>query len=236
MMDNNQLLINIPIYVINLERRKDRREKIKKKIDQLRSSGIKLNYTFFDAVDGSDEKWNGVYRIMRKKGNVMSRGSMGIILTYIKLLKYLHETSDERVIIFEDDISFHRMFKELWISNYDQIVSDKYHFFWLGANIINPIDDQIIRKKYQTVYGGFGIMFTRTMINILIQSICSSNLWNVKHIDVMFNQILDNHNLMALIIRPYLVIPDVTDSDTQQPRNMEIFCNERGYFLEDYMV
>ena len=99
------------IYIINLKRRTDRKEKI---LEQLQNLGI-TNYEFIEAIDGQDYKdvnEIGHVKLMKRFGFELSKNEAASgashRLAYQKIIN-----SGERGIIFEDDIIINEKFLEM---------------------------------------------------------------------------------------------------------------------------
>ena len=98
------------IYVINLERRDDRRQRIESTFDDLR-----VDYKLFKAVDGSkiDEEYIkslGIKTVPKYvdpySGRGMNYGEIGCFLSHYFIWKEVVEKKHKKVIIFEDDVKF----------------------------------------------------------------------------------------------------------------------------------
>ena len=110
---NNNYISNIfkdisdmHIYIINLKRRTDRRKVMEYKIKKYNMH----NYSFFDAIDGYLPIYDTLYELCYSKQNnlLTSRGAFGLLLTYIELLRDAHFNHYDKILILEDDISFHK--------------------------------------------------------------------------------------------------------------------------------
>jgi GR25 family glycosyltransferase involved in LPS biosynthesis len=109
---------NIPIYVISLERARERRDYINKKMTK--------PFQYFDAVDGSNI--NPIDIILKEtylfKDTYLNNGQIGCYLSHIKILQQISSPS----IIFEDDVVFKydlqkilSIIKKINFTNYDII-------------------------------------------------------------------------------------------------------------------
>ena len=101
--DVGQFKNNINTFVVNLERRKDRRQNIE---NLFKSVGI-TSYSFFTAVDGKSlVVTNEIINLF--KGNDFSnrRGVIGCALSHYKLWKQLQSDKvNDYYLIYEDDIT-----------------------------------------------------------------------------------------------------------------------------------
>ncbi|CAM2826484.1 glycosyltransferase family 25 protein [Vibrio neptunius] len=92
------------IFVISLKRSPERRDYIKKQLDQL-----DIDFEFFDAVDGRAEpphklfeNYNYFKRLWLTSGRMPSKGELGVYGSHYLLWKKSIEL-DEPIIVFEDD-------------------------------------------------------------------------------------------------------------------------------------
>ena len=102
------------VFIINLEHRTDRRDKIK---SELVRAGID-NYEFFKAIRpeiSMINKWNPKFldpipewfkRSGGKDENKYRIGSLGCMLSHYEIIKHCLKNEYENVLIFEDDTEF----------------------------------------------------------------------------------------------------------------------------------
>lgn len=89
-----------PIYVINLESRKDRLDYITKEFE---NNGLK-NYTVVPACDGETFNFDDI--VFEKDKLQLSKNELGATISHLKTIKEWLENSDsEYAIIVEDDLS-----------------------------------------------------------------------------------------------------------------------------------
>lgn len=228
------------IYVINLKRRVDRRIICAKKMQRI---GIK--YDFYDAVDGYDEKYN---ELCKKVETKISRGAIGLILTYMKILDDALcniQKDDDLILILEDDINFHKDFSNKLQLHIKNQIFKKTDCVWLGANQSSynkTQKEQISIHKYGyydvskhawcLTYGTFAIGMNKRMIIGLRKSIDINQI--IYPIDVQISHVIAENNLRGKVIYPFLIMPDVTDSDNMNPRDQKEFVANRMYLIDDY--
>lgn len=229
------------IYVINLKKRKDRRDLMIYKLNKI---GI-TNYTFFEAVDGTNHVYDTLYKMIGSKNSFTSRGSLGIILTYIQLLQDAYIHGYDKILILEDDVNFHKEFDQLTDDFADIMQYGLYDLIWIGANQTRYSQTQLhcIEKNkpylpeplngYPT-FGAYSIMLNRRAIYKLMKIINYHNLTNLKPIDHILNNVIATKSLTGIVCYPFLVLPDVTDSNNMGPRNQSRFCRSRNYDINDY--
>jgi|SRR6056300_1126942 len=130
------------IYIINLKRRTDRKEKI---LEQLQNLGI-TNYEFIEAIDGQDYKdvnEIGNVKLMKRHGFELSKNEAASgashRLAYQKIID-----SGERGIIFEDDVIIDEKFTEM--INID--IPDKVDLLLYGYFTSNTRNEHSKEQSY----------------------------------------------------------------------------------------
>ena len=125
------------IIVVSLARAKDRRERMKKQLEDLELGGI-----IIDAVDGqelSEEEKNkrlhlqGGYRY----GELFQPGELGCTMSHINALKLAREKNWEHLIVLEDDIILAEDFKKR-VKLLFSIVQNDWEHIYLSGTIRSP--------------------------------------------------------------------------------------------------
>lgn len=225
------------IYLINLKRRRDKLDLMKFKLDKL---GIQ--YTIFEAIDGLDPTLDQLTTDIWALYNNLSRGAIGLLLTYYKLLSEVISHNYPNVLFLEDDCNF---IKDL----NTKIIELKWHhtdIIYLGANQVffdpTQLQDMLngsyalsthpMSRTFGTYAIAFKLEFCKRLYDVLDQ--CLNLKTNLESIDVCIHHLCNNLNMNSKIIYPYLVMPDVTTSDILSKRNQQSFCLVRKYKIEDY--
>lgn len=229
------------IYVINMDRRVDRRIFVEYRLKKV---GI-TNYQIFSGTDGYTPQNKSLYNIICEKNHdtkLTSPGALGIIITFRKLLEDAIEKKYENILIFEDDCVFHKNFWEELSKHIDKI--KKYPVFYLGANQFRWTDEQINKvsnnQGYHTStsgtsysYGCFGISIRKDFYTKILSKIFT--LSNIKYpIDVIINFVLRESGLPGYVCYPNLVIADVTESDNMGGRDQDEISKTRRWIMDDY--
>lgn len=146
------------IIIINLEKSKERYERIS-------DSLIKLNLSFerFNAINGyilGDEQINNNASFIGKNF-LCNRGIIGCAMSHIKIWKEFQNSNEDLICIAEDDAQFNRAFKHL----YDIIdkIYDKLQFDFLNLNcggISYSFGDKINVDNYSFNKPLFPTLFT----------------------------------------------------------------------------
>jgi GR25 family glycosyltransferase involved in LPS biosynthesis len=122
----------IPIYVINLENRIDRKEHI---LNEFQKHDIK-NYTFTKAVHGHaldlDELENN--HIIDRTGRTLNKGEYGCYISHLNILKDILNKPEEMHLIIEDDAIFVRNFNNKLKKLLKFVKDEEWDVFYLGIN------------------------------------------------------------------------------------------------------
>ena len=162
--------INYQIYVINLDRSKDRLKNITKEMNDADLSFIRWN-----AFDGSKLDFNKLIQqnVLNEK-NKMMVGAIGCSMSHISLWKEAMKHK-KNILVFEDDIKIPKDFSKKLTLYLDQL-PPKWDILYLGASNING-------KKYSN--------------NLLIPNIMSDS--NSTHNTGMYAMLIHYNFLQKLI-------------------------------------
>ena len=239
------------VYIINLKRRFDRLIMMKFKLEQM---GI-YNYEIVEAVDGYTDKNKILYQ--KYKDNVMlnnnlfydkpqvnSEGAYGLLLTYRKLLYNIE--NNKNIIIFEDDIVFHKNFYEN-LFKYDSNFFLTNDIIYLGANqsrwneeiessITNYNYYNVCKKKYYWNYGTYSMILTPKIINLIKIKLDDMLSYDLLTIDILLWHIItnNNNNIRSKILYPNVIIPQLKESDNMGPRDIELLADGKKWTIVDY--
>ena len=98
----HDLLENVPIFWINLERSKDRRAKMEAQLNK-----YNLNHTRIEAVDGDNLNYKQQYCRNGYNINIkMSKYEIDCALSHIKTIQHCYDKGLEYALILEDDATF----------------------------------------------------------------------------------------------------------------------------------
>lgn len=240
------------VFLINLEKRPDRLLLMKFKLEKM---GI-CNYDIIEAIDGNLREYDELYKkyvsnvIQEKKllcgsPQVSSKGAFGLLLTYKKLLSTLSTLSEnENIIIFEDDIVFHKNFDEKLLAYEDDFFLSNDIIF-LGANQLRWTDKmdsdiktqkyyQVSNKKYYWNYGTYGMIMKYKILDLIKLKLNDMTSADLLTIDLIIWNIIVENNIQNKILYPNLIIPQLEESDTGSSKNIEKFADSKKWILKDY--
>ena len=242
------------LYLINMKRREDRLLFMKFKLSKM---GIS-NYSVIEAVDGStpdntimftkyreihsDYMKNTGFKRKINEFPVNSRGALGLLLTYKKIIDSIPLDNSSNIMILEDDIMFHKNFALLLDTQIHRLlVSD---IVYLGANQTRFTDDMLDKIKdgyynlsdlnYYWTYGTYSLILTPKLINLLRISLSDMLSPYLLNIDLMIWNIVTTNKMTGIVLYPNLIIPQVYESDNMSSRDIISISKERKWNLEYY--
>lgn len=198
------------IYVINIGREKNKKQKT---ILQLEKLNIK-NYKIIDAINTFDNsEYDLLYKNITKDmstffvKNNFSKGALGCLLSHIKCIKDAKSNNYNKILVLEDDFvpikKFYTNIKELFENveqNWDLLYLGKkqgnYESFNKCLQIhikdnfeIVSVNDHIYKPNYQT-WGSHSIVYKNTIYDEIISF--ENNI--LAPIDIMFMSLYDKYN------------------------------------------
>ncbi len=195
---------DIPIYVINLEARKDRRANMETSLQTDRVIYIK-------AVHGAE-----VEDIVHKKlhNNKLTKGEAGCALSHLKIYHEIVSKDIPYAIVFEDDI--HIKLPE----DYDKIqhlvdaVPEDWNLLYLATNNGGEdIGSTVYEKPNAPVYGAHGYVIKKELAALVLEYV------NKNTMDEPFDFLISNQQhfptLRAFKAKENIVTLRSGDSDTQ---------------------
>jgi GR25 family glycosyltransferase involved in LPS biosynthesis len=208
-----------------MKKRVDRALLMRYKLDEI---GIK--YTFIEGIDGNTPENKLLYDTYLKNYNeyklhnkytkvpINSYGAYGLLMCYKKLCENIPLNNTENIMIFEDDICFHKDF----FSNIEKLdYIHSYDILYLGANQPNwndTMENELSNGYYNIpytyyTYGTYGMILKPIIINKIREELDNMLSPFLANIDLLINHILRKYNLKGCVLYPNLVIPQVFESD-----------------------
>lgn len=239
------------IYVINLERRPDRRLEMICKL-----SALSIRAEFFRAEDGNSEENTEEYRaylekpiepgkaheleIRLKRKVIYSPGSWAYLKTYNRLLRDAQKRGFEKILCLDDDVIFARDFEERF-RKAAETLPENWKLLYLGASqhswkesedLVFPVKgmDPGYYHPLQTD-GSFAIGIHRQVFGHLLEQAsrmdCSFDSGALRHVSKQFLG-------ECFVHYPNLVIADVRESDIMVARNQESHAKTVKWELKDF--
>ena len=210
---------NMSVYIINLDRSKDRLETIKKSLND-----AQLNFIRWNAVDGSKLNLNELINNKQlDPSNKMMVGAIGCSLSHISLWKDA-VTKNKNILVFEDDIFIPKDFKHK-IQKYLNQLPRKWDILYLGASNINgeKYSENLIKPNIMNIKssthntGMYAMLIHKDFLNKLIKN----NIPIQDNIDqVVKNKLFDNSDI-------FICNPPLIKHDNSQPSMRRILSNKQ---------
>lgn len=159
-------VLDIPVFVINLERDQDRRSYMQGELDKL---GIEAE--FVPAVDGS-RLHQSVYqrydqhKCLRVYGVDMLPAEVGCYLSHYKLYERILDEDIETALILEDDLIFDRAFPQI-INNFLKLQDIDWQILRLTTlrpKVANPLRPKFIGRRLANIVPGHNLYRLKTHV------------------------------------------------------------------------
>jgi len=226
--DDNIIDINTyfdNIYVINLDRRKDRYEKIKYKLDKLN-----IKFERFSAIDGNnikDEEYD-FSGFIQGYGMLENKYALACFRSHVEIIKDAKSKSYKRILILEDDVLISSNIKA-YLQRIRNI--DNWKLLYLGSSQYNWnvefIEGFFYSKKS---LGTFAYAIDESMYEDLL------NISERKSIDNILSDIQSKYYKECYTFYPNICISDVSDSDIRTERDQDSHSDRmRWNLLKNYI-
>lgn len=194
------------IYLLNLERRKDRLKKVQSTLEDIKVS----DYEVFKAIDG--------LAVCNTNSQLVTPGVFGCYQSHISIMEDAVSKKYERVLVLEDDIIPHKNIKKL-SENLYQIPKD-WSIIYLGASESSYKNEAIKMADYTKPYhpsrstdGTFAYGLTRWTIEKTLPTIKNNNP------SIPIDTALHGTQRVwpCYTMYPKIFIADISDSDIRTP-------------------
>ncbi|TTY05123.1 putative inactive glycosyltransferase 25 family member 3 [Bagarius yarrelli] len=217
----------VQIYLINLRRRPDRRERMLWSLYEL-----EIDTKVVDAVDGgalnsSDIKILGVDLLPGYydpfSGRTLTKGEVGCFLSHYYIWKEMVDMQLDKVLIFEDDVRFQGDFKRRLMRMMEEVERAEldWDIIYLGRKQVNPEEEEPVENVQNLVVAGYSYWTLSYAISLqgaqkLLNAEPVSKMLPVdeflpimydKHPNEDYKSHFLNRNLQAYSASPLLVQP-----------------------------
>jgi GR25 family glycosyltransferase involved in LPS biosynthesis len=215
---------NMPIFVINLKHRRDRKERV---INELEYH--KINGVFVEAINGKNLNIDRVYLSQIYKPNYTYRplrnGEIGCYLSHVACWNLILKSGKPYGLVLEDDVLFVDNFKYLFNDMFDYIIDQKNNIEWdiimLGRRCNKKLfyedctaGKEIYKSAFYpsfTGYGTYAYIIKADTIKKLLNTIFPI----FKPIDVILIDEQQKKNIKVIAFTKNLVeVNSLYDSDT----------------------
>lgn len=142
------------IFCINLNRASDRWHSVSKRFNH-----HKLYVTRYEAIDKLDRDIQKNFNDHKKKypiSKIKTIGRYAIWRTYVKLFEYILDTTMKQVLIFEDDVLFHKNFDNMFDEHVNKIPDwDMWYFAATQTNWNAVSFKNGFYRSTKNTYGAF---------------------------------------------------------------------------------
>ena len=218
------------IYVLNLDHRVDRMNKMREKLSK---NGIK-NFKRFPAINGYQKPHVDHWR--RQKYFFDTPGAYGVLMSAYFIIQDAIKNKYYQILILEDDVLFHKDFNNLFNQKIKNI-PPYWKLLFLGSSMhtwrfeskCQIFPDYIVPKG--SIPGAFALGIKCDTYKYLLANIKKMNsqwdLGPLKYINTIFTN-------QCFVLNPNLVIADTQDSDIRESKDMKIKCKDCGWRIENY--
>ena len=244
------------VYVINLEKRTDRRLQM---LQKMRKIGV--DFEFWPAIDGAKPEikneflsyfnkpigYKGSHRLERKynKKMIRSAGAWAYLKTYKLILKNAIKNKYQKILCFDDDAIFYQDFEQMFKDKI-KLIADNWKLLYLGAtqhswNFPHALRYDDITKsgfdKEEHYYhpvatdGSFAIGINQSIFKLLLKEI---NKMNCSFDSGPLRSVNEKYPNKCFVLQPNLVIADVSESNISEDRSMVDMSLKLKWNLHDY--
>uniref|UniRef100_A0A7N9B1H9 Cerebral endothelial cell adhesion molecule n=1 Tax=Mastacembelus armatus TaxID=205130 RepID=A0A7N9B1H9_9TELE len=234
--------ISSQIYLINLRRRPDRRDRMLFSLNEL-----EIDVKVVDAVDGnalnsSDIKILGVDLLPGYydpfSGRTLTKGEVGCFLSHYYIWKEMVDMQLDKALIFEDDVRFQANFKRRVLRLMEEVEQMQldWDMIYLGRKQVNPGNEEPVENVRNLVVADYSYWTLSYAISLqgaqkLLNAEPISKMLPVdeflpimydKHPNEEYKSHFPNRNLQAFSAHPLLVQPCHYAGDPQWVSDTEI--------------
>ncbi len=224
------------IFIINLKRRSDRKEKMKYKLKKAEIT----NYEFVEAIDGTIEPCISLYNAKIKNMRFTEGpGAFGVLYSVLKVITYAKMKNFKNILILEDDVIFHKNFTVTFNNRIKNIPQWKLLYFgtsmhnWRFKERCHINQSKQYLKVEGTIPGAFAIGINQSIFQELINSILISvKPWDLEPL----RNINTKYRNEVIVFYPYLMIAETSDSNIRDSKSLIENSEECGWNLKLYDI
>jgi len=229
------------LFVINLERRKDRYEHMMNHFKKFNIDDNKINW--FKAFDGtylnnnskrylhykelflkqieSNKKKNKPYNYNYFPS--FTNGELGCFMSHLILWKKMIDKDIENAIIFEDDCLFHESFLPTMNKVLTEDIKNIHDFpiIWIGGKMVDNYSNHMNEKITENIsikfephpYCTYSYILSKKGATILFKYVFNKFRGNLP-VDYFMDDFLRNNNHKQYIVSPFLCFSQENDGKT----------------------
>jgi GR25 family glycosyltransferase involved in LPS biosynthesis len=217
------------IYCLNLDRRKDRWDKVSKEFSRL-----SINIERFSAIDGDNIPDSHLTFLNTKldeksasdSGDIENKYALGCLLSHLEIIKDAKLNGYKKILVFEDDVILSKDF----IQEVRIIKKFDWKLFYLGASQFswNEIEIRDGFYKCNKTLGTFAYAVDSSIYDELIKSFLEKD----KSVDNVLSRIQSKYNKNCFTIYPNIVISNVENSDIREEKNISAYAESMRWNLD----
>jgi GR25 family glycosyltransferase involved in LPS biosynthesis len=215
------------IYILNLTRRTDRKEKT---IQRFQKIGLE-NYEFFKAIDGRLLKpiWNQMSGHFFQNPNYL-----GSTLSHLSIYQDAIDRGFEKILIIEDDCYINKNLNSIWESNQSDLIdADLWYFGYIPVRDDGEVWDYNIIETWYTnnvfkpknLWGLFSYGLRKNLMEEIIQYYQNSMTLELDRFLIQNIQPTDRSRALA----PQLWACEVDYSDNTSGVDYSMFMRSTGF-------
>ena len=192
------------IFIINLQRRSDRREQMIKKLAEANI----ITYEFIEALDGLDPDIHNQFNQTSNTSTnpIVTVGHFACLLSHIKAIQLAKSRNYSNIMILEDDVYFCDGF----LARLTNLMVPQYDMIYLGGIISKKklfLSEWAFCNGYK-IMGAYGYILSKSIYDIVLEKLEKL----LEYVDLLYiKQIQPNYKVLLL---NDFIKTDLTSSDT----------------------
>ncbi|XP_053229568.1 inactive glycosyltransferase 25 family member 3 [Podarcis raffonei] len=223
------------VFLINLARRPDRRQRMLSSLFELEIEPLVINAVDGSALNSSDIKKLGVDLLPGYfdpfSGRTLTKGEVGCFLSHHHVWNEIVERGLEKSVVLEDDVRFEAYFKKRILRLMDELEQAQldWDLIYLGRKQVNAEDEELVEDVRNLVVPGYSYwtlayIISRRGAQKLIDAQPLSKILPVdeflpimydKHPNEEYKKHFSNRDLRAFSVRPHLAYPTHYTGDAE---------------------
>lgn len=223
------------IFLINLLRRPDRRDRMLFSLNELEIDVKVVPAVDGNALNSSDIKVLGVDLLPGYhdpfSGRTLTKGEVGCFLSHFFIWKEIVDVQMDKALIFEDDIRFQANFKRRLLKLMEEVEQAEldWDIIYLGRKKVDPGEEEPVENVHNLVRADYSFWTLSYAISLqgaqkLLNAEPLSKMLPVdeffpimydKHPNEEYKSHFPNRNLQAFSTRPLLVEPSKYAGDPE---------------------
>lgn len=227
------------IYLINMDKDTNRLKRMKKWFEKYgikfkRISGVVGKEHVLEMKKNFNSGWNSWERRQNRAAKLKNAGAYGCLMSHRKVVQDAVENGYNRILIFEDDILFHKDFKQM-IERCENVLNmENWKLIYLGST---QHDWRYVKKLPNRVF--YRASHTDSTFCYGMDSSIFSKMLNLTEkpkfpIDFYYRYFQDSS--FCPVIFPQCCISKLDESNIRGKRNIRHYANQFRWHLKNYIM